>query len=160
MVPNPYGLYDETVRSRSLWALREGLVVGAILLFWGAIAVALTVALFVISVPFLFLGRGSTTLTIVSLVWTLVGPLAFLNGSLYVLVRAGTVILDHHQSGDGLTFEPARGANETAERTEANTDVDPTERAEGNTDVDQPDGTDDEVDENGGDTDETEGDDG
>lgn len=118
MVPNPYGLYDDGARSRTLWAIREGLIVGGILLFWVVIAVVLTVVVFLISLPFALARIGPPGFAVVSIVWTFVGPLAFLNASLYVLVRAGTVLVDHYRTGDGLTFEPAPGVSGTGEREE------------------------------------------
>lgn len=121
MVPNPYGLYDDGVRARTLWAVREGLVVGGIVLFWVGIAVALSVVLLVLSVPFAITRFGTPGLPVAGLVWTLVGPLAFLNASLYVLVRAGTVVVDHHRTGDGLTFEPASRSDERDERSGSKT---------------------------------------
>lgn len=124
MVPNPYGLYDDDVRSRTLWACREGFVVGGILLFWVVIAVVLSAVLMVLSVPFALFRFGAPGLPVTALVWTIVGPLAFLNASLYVFVRAGTVIVDHYRSGGGLAFEPGP---KPAETTEAEVDTDDSE---------------------------------
>lgn len=103
-------------------------MVGGILLFWVAVAVALTIVLLVLSVPFALFRFGAPGLPIAGLIWTIVGPLAFLNAALYGLVRAGTVIVDHYRSGEGLTFEPGRssdGASESAADAEADRTAEP-----------------------------------
>lgn len=114
MVLDLNDLYDRSVRSRTVWALREGVVVAGILLFWVAVALALTVVLFVVSVPFVLSPVRSPGLPVTGLVWTLVGPLAFTNAALYALARVGIVVVDHHRDGDGMALPASESTDATA----------------------------------------------
>ncbi len=95
--------YAGTVRERVRWAVREGAVLLGVLAFWLAVFLALvavvSVVLFVIRTlqlePLRFvyefledLQRG---------LWAALVPLVAANASLYVLVRAGTVLIDHYR---------------------------------------------------------------
>lgn len=117
MVPNPYGLYDDDARERTRWALREGLVLGGILLFWVALAVALSLVLIAVSVPFALVRWRAPGLPVIAVVWTLVGPLAATNAVLYALARVGTVLVDHYRTREATGHPLGResGPSESGE---------------------------------------------
>jgi len=94
----PSDTLPDSVEGRLRWAVTESLVIAGVFLFWMALAVALTLALSV----FTLVLRGVNVHTTYALrdfgaIWPVVVPLAFATTALYVVVRAGTLLVDHYQ---------------------------------------------------------------
>ena len=95
-----------TPRGRLRWALREGSVVAGIRLFWLGAAVVLVGLLSLLSV-----GLHATGLRPFHLVaellerselpWPAFSAVAFATAGLYVVARAGTLLIDHDRAADG-----------------------------------------------------------
>lgn len=94
-------MLPETARERLEWAIRESLVVLGILLFWIGAILAVSIALWVLSLPYQFtgirifrplveLGRLSDGL------WVSIIPLTMVSASLYVFARVGELLIDHY----------------------------------------------------------------
>lgn len=90
------------VRERLSWAIREGVVLTGILLFW------LTIALVLVSVAFLIQTLRLDSLRFVyefaqraGIVWGAVLPFAGLTAGIYSLARVGTVLIGQYQSTSG-----------------------------------------------------------
>lgn len=93
----------DTPRGRLRWALREGLVIAGILLFWLGVAVVLTGGLSLLSVALHVIGVDALRLVAdlllrTEFLWPLVSAAAFATVGLYVVVRAGTLLIDHHRT--------------------------------------------------------------
>lgn len=96
----------ETARERLRWALREGLVIAGILLFWLGVAVGLVGLFSLLSVALHVTGLRpfhlvAELLRRSSLLWPAFSAIAFATVGLYVVVRAGTLLIDHYRvTGD------------------------------------------------------------
>lgn len=131
MVPSPSDLYDDDVEARVRWALREGVVLGGILVFWVAAAVVVTVVAFIVSLPLVVVGGGPTGFAVISLVWTVVGPLTAANAAVYVLARVGVLLLDRYRDADaGAHALSTDGTRDADEASDAGADADGGEAAE------------------------------
>lgn len=94
------------ISERLRWAIREATVIAGILVFWLLAGIVLmagvrifTIILYWIGVepiPFLYDLRGP-----LRGVWTAIVPLASATTALYVLVRAGTLLIDRYQASLG-----------------------------------------------------------
>ncbi|MFB6310962.1 MAG: hypothetical protein ABEH64_07245 [Salinirussus sp.] len=94
--PDPFG-------DRIRWALRESAIVFAIVIFWLALGVGLLLVLGLLQVfaralgfppvrfLFAFADHGGAA-------WALLTPVATASTALYVLVRAGTVLIDRYRA--------------------------------------------------------------
>jgi hypothetical protein len=96
----------EAFRQRLRWALRESLLIAGIVAFWMGLGLLLLAALgiiaFVIQTFQLEQLRPVYEFTRQDrAVWAAVTPLASATTGLYVLVRAGTILLDRYQSTAG-----------------------------------------------------------
>lgn len=94
-------MLPETPRGRLEWAVRESLVVLGLLAFWVLVGVAVTLLAGLLALPYQLLGGWVfRPLVVVSRnvvgFWSVVVPLTVVTASLYVLVRAGVLLLDHH----------------------------------------------------------------
>lgn len=93
-------MLPDSPRDRLEWAITECLVVFGIFAFWTGIAVVASIATTLL-VPVLFLvGPDAATPDLVWLtdgLWTAVVPLTIVTSSLYVLVRAGELLIDHYR---------------------------------------------------------------
>lgn len=92
----------ETPQERLRWALREGLVIAGVLLFWLGVAAVLTGVLSLLGVVLAMSGlRGfhlvSDLLRRAEFLWPAFSAVAFATGGLYVVVRAGTLLIDHYR---------------------------------------------------------------
>ena len=101
---------DETLpgtpRGRLRWALREGAVVAGVLLFWLAAAAALTLGLSLVSLLIRAFHLGPLYLVAdlfrrTAVLWPAFSAVAFATVALYVVVRAGTLLIDHSRSTAG-----------------------------------------------------------
>ena len=91
----------ETPRDRLRWALREGFVIAGIVLFWLGVAVVLVAGLSLLGLALRLLGTGpfhllSELLRRTAFLWPALSAVAFATVALYVVVRAGTLLIDHH----------------------------------------------------------------
>ena len=94
----------ETPRARLRWALIEGSVIAGIVLFWLGVAVVLTGALSLLGFALQALGIGAFHLVAdllrrTGFLWPTLSAVAFATVGLYVVVRAGTLLIDHHRGG-------------------------------------------------------------
>lgn len=90
----------ETPRARLRWAIREGLVIAGIVLFWLGVAGAfslLTVGLHLVDVRATHLLADVLRRT--AGLWPAMTAVAAATTGLYVVVRAGTLLIDHHRAG-------------------------------------------------------------
>jgi membrane-bound ClpP family serine protease len=92
----------ETPRERLRWALREGLVIAGILLFWLGVAVVLVGLFSLLSVTLHLVGLRPFHLVAELLqrsafLWPAFSAVAFATVGLYVVVRAGTLLIDHYR---------------------------------------------------------------
>lgn len=92
----------ESPRERLRWALREGLVIAGILLFWLGVAVVLVGVLSLFSATLHLVGLRAFHLVAEllersALLWPAFSAIAFATVGLYVVVRAGTLLIDHHR---------------------------------------------------------------
>ncbi|MFB6361018.1 MAG: hypothetical protein ABEH59_06810 [Halobacteriales archaeon] len=92
---------------RLRWALREGLIIAGILLFWTGVAVVLVGFLSAVSSVLHFIGlrpfyQIAELLERSMIVWPAFSTIAILTAGLYTVVRAGTLLLDHHQPRPGI----------------------------------------------------------
>lgn len=88
---------------RLRWALREGLIIAGILLFWLAVAVLLVGLLSGLSSVLHFIGlrpfhQIAELLERSVRIWPAFSSIAFLTAGLYTVVRAGTLLIDHHHA--------------------------------------------------------------
>lgn len=95
----------ETPRDRLRWALREGLVIAGILLFWLGVAVVLVGLFSLLSVTLHLIGLRPLRLVAEllersGLLWPAFSAIAFATVGLYVVVRAGTLLIDHYRQTD------------------------------------------------------------
>ncbi|MEY7849505.1 hypothetical protein AB7C87_09960 [Natrarchaeobius sp. A-rgal3] len=94
-------MFPDSPYGRLEWAIRESLIVFGILLFWVAVAFVVSVGVGLLLFPLDLVGlstigplhelTGATTL-----LWNAVVPMTTVTAALYVLVRAGTMLIDHH----------------------------------------------------------------
>lgn len=96
----------ETPRDRLRWAIRESLVIAGVLLFWFGLSVLLTVTTSLLSLAFEFarLHQLRPLLVLfrrVELLWPPLMAAALATVALYVLVRAGTLLVDHYRATAG-----------------------------------------------------------
>jgi hypothetical protein len=95
--------HSGSTRERAQWAVREGAVLLAVLGFWVAAFVAVLtvvgVLLFVVRTLRLEALRLAYEFleTLQRNLWAVLVPLVAANASLYVLVRAGSVLLDRYR---------------------------------------------------------------
>ncbi|AXR82168.1 hypothetical protein [Natrarchaeobaculum sulfurireducens] len=93
MLPN-------STRGRLRWALSESVVVAGILFAWIVVALVVTVAFRVLTLPFRLLDVPlplSEVLLSVSVLGNAILVVTLVTSLLYVLVRAGTLILDYRR---------------------------------------------------------------
>jgi len=91
------------VRQRLNWAIREGLVIAGILVFWLVVGLVLIAILGLIASlirtlqlePLRFVYRVAERN---AFAWSVVTPLASATTGLYVLARVGTVLIDRYKS--------------------------------------------------------------
>lgn len=88
---------------RLRWALAESLVIAGILLVWTGVAALLWVGLTLLRVVLARLGAESLRLLYellqrVELLWPAVTRLVVATTALYVVVRAGTLLIDRHRA--------------------------------------------------------------
>lgn len=103
----PRDSFPRPFRARLRWVVRESLLVAGIFLFWIGIALLLLAVLGIVAVlirelrlePLRFVYEFASRR---ELVWAAVTQLALATTGLYVLVRAGTVLIDRYRaSTDG-----------------------------------------------------------
>lgn len=92
----------ESWPARLRWVLAESVLIGAVFAFWLAVATVLTVVFDVFAwlldaVPGIHLRFAREVLTRVDLLWAAVVPLTAASATLYVLARAGSILVDHYQ---------------------------------------------------------------
>lgn len=101
-------MFAETPRSRLIWALREGLVLGGIVLAWMVVALVLGLIIGSLRAVFeaLSLFRFEILAPILQILFrfdvlgrVIITRIAVANVALYVLVRTGMVIIDHYRNG-------------------------------------------------------------
>lgn len=97
--------FPDDLRSRFRWAIRESGLIAGIFLVWILFGVIYQLAVFVIA--FIIQTLQIDQLRFVfevfersDAIWALVVPLATTTAALYVLVRAGTILIDRYQSSD------------------------------------------------------------
>ena len=98
--------FPETLKDRMRWAIQESILIAGIFLFWMVVGLLLLVVLGLIAVlirtfqieqlrfVYRFVREDSA-------VWAAVMPLATATISLYVLVRAGTILIDRYRGSTG-----------------------------------------------------------
>lgn len=94
-------MLPDTPRSRLEWTVKESLVFLGVLLFWVAVFVVVALVLGLFALPYQLLGEPAfRPLVEVARVGddlrAAVIPLTLLSSSLYVLVRAGMLLIDHY----------------------------------------------------------------
>ncbi|AFZ71470.1 hypothetical protein [Natronobacterium gregoryi] len=96
-------MFPDSPRGRLEWAVTESLIVLGIFLFWVAIAVAVTILLRLLFLPFQLIGReiflplAEFGPTMITGFWSVVVPLTIVTATLYVFVRAGTLLVDYYR---------------------------------------------------------------
>lgn len=94
-------MLPETARGRLEWAIRESTVVLGILLFWIGVVLAVSIGLWILTLPYQFTG-GRVFRPLVELtragdsLWVGVVPLTSISAVLYTLARVGELLIDHH----------------------------------------------------------------
>ncbi|WP_435346072.1 hypothetical protein [Haloarchaeobius sp. HRN-SO-5] len=95
--------FPQSFRQRLRWAIRESLLIAGIFLFWVGVGLVLMAVLSIVA--FLIRTARLDSLRFVyefarrsAFVWTVLTPPATATAGLYVLVRAGTILLDRYQS--------------------------------------------------------------
>ena len=95
--------FPRSLRARFRWAIREGLLIAGVLAFWIGLGLFLMLVLGLVAYliqafrleplrfVYEFAGRSD-------LVWAAVTPLASATSGLYVLVRAGTILIDRYRA--------------------------------------------------------------
>lgn len=96
----------ETARGRLRWALHESLVIAGVLLIWLAIGVALLGLAALLSLALHVVGLRplhvvAELLERSAVLWPAFSAVAFATTALYVVVRAGTLLIDHYRSAAG-----------------------------------------------------------
>lgn len=92
-------MLPDSPRDRLEWAITESLIVAGILLFWVGVAAAVTVVTSLLALPFRALG-SPIPLPFVGFsngLWAAVVPITVVTASLYVLVRAGELLIDYYR---------------------------------------------------------------
>ncbi|MFB6078975.1 MAG: hypothetical protein ABEJ80_08370 [Halarchaeum sp.] len=93
--------FPDSFGGRLGWVVRESTVVLTIALFWVVVGVALTLVLGGVGVALRLANLGAFRLLYEfasgGLVWGLVTPLAGATTLLYVVVRAGTVLVERYR---------------------------------------------------------------
>lgn len=95
--------FPDGLQSRFRWAIRESGLIAGIFLFWILFGVIFRFVGFVIAfiIQTLQIDQLRFVFEIIErseAVWALVVPLASATAGLYVLVRAGTILIDRYQS--------------------------------------------------------------
>ncbi|NIQ57977.1 MAG: hypothetical protein GWN71_32775 [Gammaproteobacteria bacterium] len=96
----------ESPRGRLRWALRESLVIAGVLLGWLALGVALLALGGLLGLTLHVIGLRPLRLVAVVLersavLWPAFSAVAFATVALYVVVRAGTLLIDHYRATAG-----------------------------------------------------------
>lgn len=94
----------EAPRARLRWAIREGLVIAGIVLFWLGVAVVVAGAFSLLTVGLHLVDVRATHLLAdvlrrTAVLWPAMTAVAVATTGLYVVVRAGTLLIDHHRAG-------------------------------------------------------------
>jgi hypothetical protein len=90
-------------RDRLRWAVGECLVLASILLVWIGVALLVQLALTVVGFATVTLGLEALAEPIIrvtyrgSVLWSAVTALALVTATLYVVVRAGTILIAHYR---------------------------------------------------------------
>ncbi|SDR42182.1 hypothetical protein [Natronobacterium texcoconense] len=95
-------MLPESPRDRLEWAITESVVIFGILLFWVGVAAVVTIVARLLTLPLELLdihllllhaefGRAITGL------WGVVVPLTIVTATLYVIVRAGGLLIDYYR---------------------------------------------------------------
>lgn len=91
------------LEERLRWAIREGLVIAGILVFWLVVGIAISAVLSIIAWVLLLLEFDPLRVVYTFTehgpgIWAAVVPLTGATTGLYVLARVGTVLIDRYQA--------------------------------------------------------------
>ncbi|NGM69477.1 hypothetical protein G6M89_10745 [Natronolimnobius sp. AArcel1] len=93
-------MLPESPQARFRWALTESLIIFGLFAVWALIVASVRfLSQLVIALSHSFIGPLHPLfelLNATSRLWTVVVPVAAITASLYVLVRAGTLLIDHY----------------------------------------------------------------
>jgi energy-coupling factor transporter transmembrane protein EcfT len=95
--------FPDDLESRFRWAIQETGLIASIFLVWILIGMLIQLALFVLAIPLQVVQIDVLRFLLEipqsgDVIWALVMPLAAMTTGLYVLVRAGTILIDRYQS--------------------------------------------------------------